>query len=92
MIAKATVFLTADRTQAVSEGSPDAKVKLVHAGQEISQAEAERYPGALELIGGTKEAAALAPKIKTRVVAPKHRDPRHMGSPKRKGGFPKAQG
>lgn len=79
MIAKATVFLTEDRTRAVAEGDPRAKFKLVHIGQEIPEAHAEKFEGAVELIGGKKKAPEPAPEktIETREPAPHHRDPKH---------------
>lgn len=77
MTSKATVFLNHDRTKAVSAGDPHARFKLVHAGQEIAQADAEKYEGTIELIGGTKKSAAPAEdKIETREPEPQHRDPK----------------
>lgn len=70
MIAKATVYLDASRTRAVSADDPKGQFLLVRQGSEISQAHAERYPGAVELIGGTKEAPrgvqAQTPAVQTR--------------------------
>jgi len=84
VIAKATVFLDETRTKAVAAGDPKARFKLVHAGQEIPQAQAEKYEGAIELIGGTKKAERpSAPpelareSIETREPKHEHRDPKH---------------
>ncbi len=41
MIAKQTVFLTEDRKRAVAQNDPAAKFKLIHVGQEISEAQDE---------------------------------------------------
>lgn len=43
MIAKQTHYLTEDRSKAVPEGHKDAKFLLVQKGQEISDADAEKY-------------------------------------------------
>lgn len=70
MIARATVYLDGSRTQAVGADDPKGRFLLVKQGAEISQREAERYPGAVELIGGTKEAArgvqTQEPSVQTR--------------------------
>lgn len=90
MIAANTVFLNESRTKAVPEGSPEARYKLVHKGQEISAAQCEKYEGAIELVGGTKKAPVPSPTqspprgvsatgghIEAREPEPKHRDPKH---------------
>ncbi len=79
MTAKQTVFLTEDRKTAVPQGDKRAKFKLVHAGQEISEGEANKYEGALALIQG--EATKQAPKpepgeIQTRDPQTENRDPK----------------
>lgn len=53
MISKATVWLDANRN-AVADGDKSARSLLVRAGGEIPQATAEKYPGAVEMIGGVK--------------------------------------
>jgi len=77
MVAQATVYLTRDRSRAVPAGDKDAASLLVRAGQEIPQATAEKYEGALELIGGIKSTPKTAEKIETREPEPQHRDPKH---------------
>lgn len=51
MIAKQTVFLSSDRSKAVPEGDADAKFLLVREGHEIEPETAEKYEGAVDLIG-----------------------------------------
>lgn len=43
MIAKETLFLNADKSKAVPQGDKDARFLLVREGQEISEADAEKY-------------------------------------------------
>jgi hypothetical protein len=59
MIASKTVYLAADRKTAVAAG-PEAKFLLVKAGHEIDQATAEKYDGAIALIGSSKKAPTAA--------------------------------
>ena len=43
MIAKETLYLTADRQTVVKEGDPKAQFLLVREGQELPDSEAEKY-------------------------------------------------
>lgn len=83
MKASQTVYLTRDRSRAVPAGDKDAAVLLVRAGLEISAAEAEKYEGAMELVGGKKKQPESEPEIdpepviETREPDVRHRDPKH---------------
>lgn len=56
MIAKHTLYLTADRQSVVKEGDPKAQFLLVREGQEISDADAEKYG-----VSGKKSEPAAEP-------------------------------
>lgn len=56
MISKQTVFLNADRTNAVKEGDPKARFLLVRQGHEIAESIVEKYSGAAALVGSGKDA------------------------------------
>lgn len=72
MISKQNVYLNGDRSRAVSEGDKDAKFLLVREGHSIEEGEAEKYDGALDLIGSAakQKAAAAAPSADEK-TAPK---------------------
>ena len=68
MIASQTVYLAADQKTAVLPG-PQAKFLLVREGHDIEQSVAEKYDGAIALIGGKKakpEHPSESPKPKNR--------------------------
>lgn len=61
MIAKQSVYLTADRSQVVPEGHADAKFLLVRVGHEIEEALVEKH-NALDLVNSeATEKPAPAP-------------------------------
>jgi hypothetical protein len=59
MIAPKTYFLTADRSKAVPEGHKSAQFLLVRAGQEISEADWEKY--GLNVASGDDQADSKKP-------------------------------
>lgn len=60
MIAKQTVFLTGDRSQAVPEGHADAKFLLVREGHDIEGALIEKHD-AMDLVNSTATAKPAEP-------------------------------
>lgn len=65
MISKQNVYLNGDRSRAVPEGDEDAKFLLVREGHSIEEGEAEKYDGALDLIGSAAKQKAAAPAPST---------------------------
>jgi hypothetical protein len=63
MTAKQSVYLNLERDKALPEGHEDAKFLLVRAGQEVAEADLERYEGASDL-------AEAEPEPKEEVVIP----------------------
>lgn len=63
MIAKQSVYLNLERDKALPEGHEDAKFLLVRAGQEVAEADLDRYEGTADL-------ADTEPEEKEPVVIP----------------------
>lgn len=63
MVAKQSVYLNRERDKALPEGHEDAKFLLVRAGQEVAEADLDRYEGVADL-------AEADPEEKEPVVIP----------------------
>lgn len=73
IIASQTVFLNAGQTGVVLEGDRTARFLIVRKGQEITEKELSRYPGARELVVGEQ---APAPQETEAEEEPEH-DKKH---------------
>ena len=69
-IAKKTYYLTADRSRAVGEDSPEAAYLLVREGSEIDPAQAEQYKVAL---AADEEKAKAEPAANKAKAAPENK-------------------
>lgn len=69
MIAKQSVYLNADRSQALPEGHDDAKFLLVREGNEIEEAIIEKYD-AMSLVNSAAKAKPAAPAPSPREAFP----------------------
>lgn len=81
MLAKQSVYLNLERDKALPEGHEDAKFLLVRAGQEIAEADLERYDGAADL-------ADAEPEEKETVVIPPPNFKEHGADEKASGAIP----
>lgn len=87
MIAKQSVYLTADRSKAVPESDPEAKFLLVREGHEIEEALVEKH-SALDLVNSASKAKPAEPAPSREHMPPANPAPDTAPAAKKKGGRP----